>query len=205
MIPVVLFKQVSEELCRFVSAEMRIMESVLRELDPQSIQQEPEFKDSYNAYCPPCLEALSLHIKPTIEKLVDKKLEPSYSYGRIYRPGAELHKHFDRRSSEVSVSICLEKGSTPWYLCAEGPDMDKPVSADLNEGDMLVYSGAKYRHWREGPYTGDEQIQVFLQFVDINGPNADLIYDGRPGLGLPFGYKSNFVEQELRDQLELGS
>ena len=205
MNPVILCKQVSEELCKFISTEMRIMEGVIQELDPQSIRQEPEFGDSYNAYCPPCLEALSLTVKPIIEKLVDKELAPSYSYGRIYRPGARLNKHFDRRSSEFSVSICLEKGNTPWFLCADGPDSDNPICVDLSGGDMLVYSGAKISHWREGPYEGDEQIQVFIQYVDVNGENADLIYDGRPKLGLPFGYKSEFVEEELQDQLKLGS
>ena len=57
--------------------------------------------------------------------------------------------------------------------------------------------------WREGPYQGDEQIQVFIQYVDKNGDSADLIYDGRPKLGLPFGYKSDFVKEELNDQLSL--
>ena len=49
MNPVILCKQVSEELCKFISTEMRIMEGVIQELDPQSIRQEPEFGDSYNA------------------------------------------------------------------------------------------------------------------------------------------------------------
>ena len=39
MNPVILCKQVSEELCKFISTEMRIMEGVIQELDPQSIRQ----------------------------------------------------------------------------------------------------------------------------------------------------------------------
>ena len=185
MNPVILCKQVSEELCKFISTEMRIMEGVIQELDPQSIRQEPEFGDSYNAYCPPCLEALSLTVKPIIEKLVDKELAPSYSYGRIYRPGARLNKHFDRRSSEFSVSICLEKGNTPWFLCADGPDSDNPLCADLSVGDMLVYSGCELEHWRE-PLEGNTCAQVFLHYNHVNGPFAEKNrFDKRPMLGIP--------------------
>ena len=43
-------------------------------------------------------------------------------------PGAKLDKHYDRRSSEVSVSVCLEKGNTSWFLSVETEE-DK-VSVD---------------------------------------------------------------------------
>jgi len=200
MKPIILHKQVSPELCKFVSQEMRILEGVIEEFNPEG-KYEPGFEDSFNAYCPPCLEALSLTIRPIIEKQVGKQLLPSYTYGRIYRPGAKLDKHYDRRSSEVSVSVCLEKGNTPWFLSVETEE-DK-VSVDLDVGDILIYCGRDFAHWREGPYRGDEQIQVFIQYVDKNGDSADLVYDGRPKLGLPFGYKSDFVKEELNDQLSL--
>ena len=56
MKPIILHKQVSPELCKFVSQEMRILEGVIEEFNPEG-KYEPGFEDSFNAYCPPCLEA----------------------------------------------------------------------------------------------------------------------------------------------------
>lgn len=60
-------------------------------------------------YSPLCFEALSLLIQPKVEKVVNKKLWPTYSYGRIYYNSAVLPRHCDRDSSEYAVSVCIKK------------------------------------------------------------------------------------------------
>jgi hypothetical protein len=53
----------------------------------------------------------------------------------------------------------------------------------LQPGDMVIYRGCDIKHWRD-PYDGNQQIQVFLHYVDVNGKYADHKFDKRPMLGL---------------------
>ena len=52
---------------------------------------------------------------------------------------------------------------------------------------MLIYRGEKVEHWREAfnAPMGAWQTQVFLHYVDKNGPYGDFCkFDSRPALGL---------------------
>jgi hypothetical protein len=46
---------------------------------------------------------------------------------------------------------------------------------------MLIYRGIDIPHWRE-TYDGDRLAQVFLHYVDQNGPHNEWKFDKRPGL-----------------------
>lgn len=176
---------VSQELCKFISTEIRIMEKAVKWYDPKA-GIEPGMEASFSWYCPTFFEALSLTIQPIIEENVNRSVFPSYTYGRIYREDGVLEKHLDRRSSEYTVSVCLDKEKTvDWALCVQREDksIDKFY---LDIGDLLIYPGRDLVHWREGLYTGGEQVQAFVQYVDADGDSIDLKYDGRPQLGLPF-------------------
>ena len=51
----------------------------------------------------------------------------------------------------------------------------------LEEGDAVLYKGCEVEHWRE-PYTeGTKQAQVFLHYVDANGPYTEWKNDKIPG------------------------
>jgi hypothetical protein len=52
----------------------------------------------------------------------------------------------------------------------------------LAPGDALLYLGRELEHWRR-PYTGRFHAQLFLHYVDAEGPDAVLAFDGRSGLG----------------------
>jgi hypothetical protein len=65
----------------------------------------------------------------------------------------------------------------------------KGTKINLKPGDMLVYSGCDLEHWRE-PFQGDECIQVFLHYNNIETPGArNNMFDTRPHLGLPSWFK----------------
>ena len=50
----------------------------------------------------------------------------------------------------------------------------------LEEGDAVLYKGCEVDHWRE-PYTeGTKQAQVFLHYVDANGPYTECKNDKKP-------------------------
>jgi hypothetical protein len=110
---------------------------------------------------------------PKIEKLTDTELYPTYSYARIYQTGNKLIPHIDRPACEISVTIKLGdngKGNWPIYM--------KNEKILLENGDGVIYQGCKIEHQRKicdipNYYMG----QLFLHYVDKNGPNLEYRYD----------------------------
>ena len=105
-------------------------------------------------------------------------LNPTYSFWRLYTKYSSLARHKDRPSCEISLTINLGSDGTPWPIFVE----DKPIFAE--PGDAIMYSGCELFHHRE-EYKGTWHAQVFLHYVDKNGPHKDLMKDGRLFWGLP--------------------
>jgi hypothetical protein len=195
---IILKKAVSEELCKFLALEFSMMETTCRHLYPDANLADL-CDNTFARYSPLMMEALSVHLQPIVEETVEMKLYPVYSYARIYYEGSELKKHHDRESSEVTLSICLEK-EEDWPLYIEN-DQGEVHTLNLDVGDVGIYSGRKHQHWRE-PLKGKRHIQAFLQYVDVAGESAWLKYDTRACLGLPFEYASQAVRNELEQMAE---
>jgi hypothetical protein len=115
---------------------------------------------------------------PYFEKVCGKRLYPTYSYARLYKPDEELKKHTDRPACEISATVTLGFEGNPWSIYMAGNKVDMQV------GDAVLYRGMDVEHWREKYTEGKWQAQVFLHYVDANGPHADQKYDGRVSLGL---------------------
>ncbi len=128
-------------------------------------------------YGNPFMEGLLDHLLPTVEEAVNRQLYPTYSYFRVYQHGSVLHRHRDRPSCEISMSLCIGyRAEAAWPLFIEGP---KGVfAAALEPGDALLYKGIECPHWRE-PFTGESASQVFLHYVDKDGPHAEWKLDKR--------------------------
>jgi len=131
----------------------------------------------WSCYAPVVTESLLTLLRDQVAEASGLDLVPTYSYARIYWHGAEMVRHTDRPSCEISATVNISIDPEPWAIYIGG----YPVL--LYPGDMCVYPGPQVEHWRE-PYQGREQIQVFLHYVDRNGPNSGLAWDGRPQLGL---------------------
>ena len=133
--------------------------------------------NTYSHYADPVMETLLMKVLPVMQKEIDLKLVPTYSYARIYKHGDILHKHKDRPSCEISTTIHL--GGDKWSIFVEGTEVL------LDVGDMLVYSGCELEHWRE-PLEANTCAQVFLHYNHVNGPFAEKNrFDKRPMLGIP--------------------
>ena len=131
-------------------------------------------------YADPAMERLLEWIRPTIEALTGRPLAPTYSHFRLYKHGDILRRHVDRPSCEISVSLNLgQEPDEPWALGICGRNGE--THARLSVGDALLYRGTECAHWRE-PYQGTRLAQVFLHYVDTEGPNADWRFDRRQGL-----------------------
>ena len=142
---------------------------------------------AYSCYGDIMMEMLLVNMHALMEKNTGLRLQPNYSYARIYKTGHVLERHKDRLSCEISTTLNL--GGDPWpiYLEPSGREGMNGLKVDLNPGDMLIYRGMDLEHWRE-PFQGSECVQVFLHYNDVNNTNA-VPYDGRPHLGLPAWFK----------------
>ena len=153
---------------------------------------------SYSIYADHVMETLLMKVLPVMKEKTGLNLVPTYSYARVYEHGAELKRHKDRPSCEISTTLNL--GGDPWaiYLDPTGannvideyknihkPGAPEGVKIDLNPGDMLIYSGCELEHWRK-PFEGKLCGQVFLHYNHADGPFEKYnLYDKRPLLGIP--------------------
>ena len=158
--------------------------------------------NTYSNYADTAMETLLLAVQPKMEKLTGIKLNPTYSYARIYKKGDVLERHKDRFSCEISTTMNLGGDDWPIYLENKKnvgiPEDGFPSKTDnkgtkvlLKPGDMLVYKGMILEHWRE-VFLGEDCAQVFLHYNDVNssvGNSEENIFDGRPHLGLPSYFK----------------
>ena len=122
-------------------------------------------------------DALSVSLLPLMQQETGLELFPTYTYGRIYWKGSTLAKHTDRPSCQYSTTLCIYNDPEPWPIYMEG------TKVLLEPGDMAIYKGCDIEHWRD-PYEGNQQIQLFLHYVDANGIHKDWKFDKRPFLGI---------------------
>lgn len=123
---------------------------------------------------------------PYFEQASGLKLYPTYSYARLYnQQGEELKNHKDRPACEISATITLGFEGDVWSIYM-GDDEDKTngTKIDMAIGDAVMYRGCDKWHWREPYFEGIWQAQVFLHYVDQNGPYAEWKYDKRESLGI---------------------
>lgn len=139
------------------------------------------------------------NLLPDVEEVTGLKLLPTYAYARLYAPGEKLIAHKDRPSCEISLTLTLgfEGKCWPIYIGQE-TDVNTGVKVkdekeneifiegvskiDMEVGDAVLYKGCEMYHWREEYKEGQWQAQVFLHYVDANGPYAEWKYDKRESL-----------------------
>jgi hypothetical protein len=144
---------------------------------------------TYSCYADIVMETLLLKCQPIMEKITGLKLQPAYTYARIYKKGDVLKRHKDRFSCEISTTLFLGGDKWDLYLEPSGQEDKKGIKVDLKQGDMLVYSGCELEHWRE-KFKGKECGQVFLHYNNekTSGSSQNL-FDKRLHLGLPAWFK----------------
>ena len=129
------------------------------------------------------METLLEMTRPAVERITGLALLPTYSYFRIYRTGDILTAHTDRPSCEISATVTLGfRAPEPWPIYMANGALASSVA--LEPGDSVIYRGKELSHWRER-FEGEHHVQLFLHYVDRDGPHADCIYDFRPALGHP--------------------
>lgn len=128
-------------------------------------------------YGDPLMESLMLNKKKLMQEETGLELLPTYAFWRMYTLHADLKKHKDRPSCEVSVTVMIGSDGTKWPIYMDGTEIN------LEPGDAAIYLGCEVEHWRK-EFTGDWQAQTFLHYVDKNGPNKEWAKDKRPIYGI---------------------
>jgi hypothetical protein len=153
---------------------------------------------SFSHYSDPIFESLLYSSTNDMSDFTGKTLHPTYSYYRVYEPGAVMKKHVDRFSCKYSMTLCLGFTDKVWPMYVEGT----PIY--LEPGDLLVYRGDKLHHWRD-PLPSGYQSQVFLHYVEEGAENWQRDrFDTRDLLLLDTRHKNwyekgNLSEQEMID------
>ena len=143
----------------------------------------PQIHNSHSQYSDGLMESLLLEMHPFMEKTTGLTLYPTYSYYRVYRPGAILEKHKDRPSCEISTTITFNfdyRDSNVTY-----PIFIEGAECQMQPGDLVVYRGCEVEHWREEFVApeGSYHVQAFLHYVNANGPYSEYKFDKRPYIG----------------------
>lgn len=107
---------------------------------------------------------LHYEILPLIEKIVYKKLKPTYSYLSAYTKNADLPAHTDRPDCEYTVSFIVDKPegkSWPIYFHKEKqpikgkgrydetPSKAECIECDCKSNGLMIFNGRDHIHYRE--------------------------------------------------------
>ena len=162
-------------------------------------------------YGVPAFDKLLEDLTPYFEDVSGLKLFPTYAYARLYnKQNEELKIHRDRPSCEISATLTLGFDGNVWSIyMGANEDKSEATKIDMEIGDAVMYRGMDIWHWRESYVQGKWQAQVFLHYVDQNGPHAEWKYDKRPCLShhlhndilSEFYYVENAVSDGFCDKL----
>jgi hypothetical protein len=170
---------VSKSECSFLTEHLKLLN------ESGKMKTDKFCPKSPGIYGDPMFDSFLSANRAKISKLVNISLLPTYTYARFYQTGETLHIHKDRPSCEISATITLghDEDSAIWPFFFSKTSGFEDVHRQIIEvGGAVIYRGMDLFHWRQ-EYTGKWQAQVFIHYVDADGPNADQAYDGREKLG----------------------
>lgn len=144
--------------------------------------QDKQCPKSQAVYSVPVFDSLLEQLLPNVELVCGKNLFPTYAYARLYSPDEKLDIHVDRPACEISATITLGFSGGVWPIFMGNEDKSQCSEIKMNVGDAVVYKGTDVHHWRDAYKEGEWQAQVFLHYVDADGPNAEWKFDKRAKL-----------------------
>jgi len=119
----------------------------------------------FKSHNEPMSRLLHYEVLPLIEKIVGKKLIPTYTYLSAYVKDSDLPAHTDRADCEYTVSFLInkpERSKWPIYLHKvkqsvkhKGrsdftPPKEECIEMDCNAGGLMIFQGTDHIHFREG-------------------------------------------------------
>ena len=131
-------------------------------------------------------EILALHNQTLsfYQAIIGADFFKTYGFAMDYRQGARLLPHLDLVSNEVSSTVVynctgvypiyVSKGFTPNHynqrFTINAPPTDGHHTADLGDGDLVVFNGRNHFHWRDRLDRGS--IRAVLLHYQRTVPNS---------------------------------
>lgn len=118
----------------------------------------------FKSHNEPLSRILHYEVLPLVEKIVGKKLMPSYTYLSAYVKDSNLPAHTDRSDCEYTVSFLINKPDNshwPIYLhkvkqpvkykgrADFTPPKEECIEVDCNAGGLMIFQGTDHIHFRE--------------------------------------------------------
>ena len=123
-------------------------------------------------------DKLLVDLLPHFEKVAGKRLLPTYSYARLYKPGEKLKIHTDREACEISATVTLgfEGKTWPIYMGDAGGANSRKIK--MNVGDAVLYRGMEKYHWRKSSkVNGKLKFFCIMLMPMVHILNGNLIND----------------------------
>lgn len=124
------------------------------------------YNKSWGGNHPEFENALRNHVQPQIEEVLQIKLLPRNSFGRIYYNGGTLDRHVDREGLDYTLSISLDSTLNfdwpLWCIDLEG----NGAAISIANGDGGFVYGTKMTHWRDPLVCGEDDyvVQLFMHW-----------------------------------------
>lgn len=184
MNPIIIKGVISPSLCKFILSEISITRNCLKIVSP-SMHSEVSNPAMY--YSLINAENLLKFLTNKVSTIVGKDLAPTFSWTEYVRQGGKINSYTGRNSSEYAVVCCLEENNWPFYL-----DQEEIM---LSVGDICIFLGSKTEYSRK-EFTGNENTQVILNYVEASGQHSHLKYDTRKELGASIASAAPIVQAE---------
>jgi prolyl 4-hydroxylase len=118
----------------------------------------------FKSHNEPLSRILHYEVLPLAEKIVGKKLMPTYTYLSAYVKGSDLPAHTDRPDCEYTVSFLINKPeNSHWPIYVHKvkqpvkhkgrsdftPPKEECITVDCNAGGLMIFQGTDHIHFRE--------------------------------------------------------
>jgi hypothetical protein len=184
MKPIIIKNATPLEIIKFLLVELSITRNCLSIVIPEKYT---DIGNSGTYYSLISSENLLKFLTPLISKTLNLDLRPTFSWTEYVSTGGNIKPYISRTSCEYTAICCLESNSWPFYIDQE--------EYTLNMGDICIYAGATSEYYRK-EFTGKENLQVMLNYVDINGDYGHLEFDTRKTLGASIALTAPIVQAE---------
>ena len=132
----------------------------------------------------PQYEKIHHQLRRKLEKILDKKLYPTYTLDHFYYSGQSVIKHRYDEATEISVIVNVSSSlpsDVDWPVNFEYMGRSSEKSVCLNTGDGVIFLGPEVHHsydempWKEGKWFWQKKQRCYSHQITFNY----VLQDGR--------------------------
>jgi hypothetical protein len=137
------------------------------EVEGYLLSGDPRRRGAPLLYDEPLLGFLGHQLAPVVRRLTGDRAQSSFTYLRVYDPGAVLGRHHDRSACRWNIDLVVGGDPAPsrrtaWPLWIEGRRGAEAIRLGL--GDGMLYRGDRLPHWRHAQRRRHTTVLASLHF-----------------------------------------